>query len=159
MLVRDATEKDLESIFMMGFDVWSDGSTSQEYLDSCFNSEKYKRGQWKVLTDGQRLLSSLIIYPLNKSWFGIGSIATPVKLRNQGWGSKITLEVSKQLESSARTQAIFLFADIKPEFYRNLEFVPLPSEFQEYQSSTCMLRSTDPKNIWSADGFQPPKYF
>lgn len=159
MLVRDAAEKDLESIFLMGFDAWSNGCSFKEYLDSCFNSEKYQRGQWKVLTDGRRLLSSLIIYPLKEIWFGIGSIATPVEMRNQGWGSKITLEISKQLESSGKAQAIFLFADIKPEYYKKLEFVPLPLASQEYQSSTCMVRSTDPKEIWSADGFQPPKYF
>jgi len=146
-------------MFMMGFDVWSEGANTSDYLQGCHNSPKYKKGKWKVLDDGQRLLSSLIVYELSDKWFGIGSIATPVKLRKLGWGSKITMEISKQLESNSNAEAIFLFADINPEFYQKLEFVALPGKFKEYQSSTCMVRAKNPERIWSAVDFIPPKYF
>jgi|SRR3989338_3996726 len=42
--IRKAAPKDLDSIYLMGIDVWSDGSTEQEYLSECRSYPKYKKG-------------------------------------------------------------------------------------------------------------------
>lgn len=140
---------------MMGFDVWSESASAEEYLKGCYESEKYKKGQFKVLEDGDMLLSSLIFYQLSHGWFGIGSIATPAELRKQGWAAKLTLDVAEQLETEMGARAIFLFADINPKFYEKLGFVPLPDTFQNYKSSICMVRASNVEKIWGTEGFQP----
>ena len=98
MKIRDAKGSDFDTVFMMGFDIWSEGSPIENYLKSCYESPKYKKGQFKVLESGDKLLSSLILYQLSESSYGIGSIATPIEFRKQGYGSKITLEIAEQLE-------------------------------------------------------------
>ncbi|MBI3016721.1 MAG: GNAT family N-acetyltransferase, partial [Deltaproteobacteria bacterium] len=89
-LVRKAKPKDLDSIYLMGIDVWSDGNTKAEYLFECRNSPKYKKGEWFVLVDSQdNPVSSLITYTLTEKTIGIGSIATPQSLRKRGYASEL----------------------------------------------------------------------
>ncbi|WP_449355564.1 hypothetical protein ACUL41_06660 [Virgibacillus natechei] len=85
--IREAVNKDMETVYMMGYDAWGDNMPTKEYIEMCHKSSKYKRGNWYVLerTDTKELLSSLIVYELNPSEEiivrGIGSISTPVHLR------------------------------------------------------------------------------
>ena len=43
-LIRTADAKDLDDIFMMGFDVWSEGQSKANYIKDCHLSPKYKKG-------------------------------------------------------------------------------------------------------------------
>ena len=71
--IRKAMPEDLDSIYLMGIDVWSDGSTEKEYLSECRSSPKYKKGEWFVLVDSQdNPISSLITYMLAENTIGIG---------------------------------------------------------------------------------------
>ena len=45
MIVRLAEKSDMNSVYMMGFDVWSEGETEKEYLDGCEDSLKYANGR------------------------------------------------------------------------------------------------------------------
>ena len=58
--IREATDKDMEVVYMMGYDVWGDKMLSQEYVTMCQGSSKYKKGKWYVLeeTDTKELLVS-----------------------------------------------------------------------------------------------------
>ncbi|MFD6211426.1 GNAT family N-acetyltransferase, partial [Peribacillus sp. NPDC060253] len=104
--IREATDKDMEVVYMMGYDVWGDNMLSQEYVTMCQGSSKYKKGKWYVLeeTDTKELLSSLIVYELNLSEDllvrGIGSIATPLHLRQKGYASILIEEVINKLEKN-----------------------------------------------------------
>ncbi|MCB0367926.1 MAG: GNAT family N-acetyltransferase [Bdellovibrionales bacterium] len=157
--LRKANETDFEEIFMMGFDVWSDGQIKTDYLKECHESPKYKKGQWWVLEDGQKtLLCSAITYDFGHSNWGIGSLATPANLRKQGFASELLKKLTLELFNKS-TKSIFLYADISPRFYEKHGFVSLPKEFQKYQSSTCMIKADSPEKIWSEQGFESPNYF
>ena len=158
--IRKAMPEDLDSIYLMGIDVWSDGSTEKEYLSECRSSPKYKKGEWFVLVDSQdNPISSLITYMLAENTIGIGSIATPKSLRKQGYASELIRGVISHYESKEQTRIFFLFADIESKFYEKFEFISLPIEYQKYKSSTCMVRCSDFKELLSQSAFKPPTYF
>ena len=155
MKLREATETEMNDVYMMGFDAWSDDMTKESYLESCTNSSKYKKGKWWVLENGQsELLCSLIVYQFESSVFGIGSIATPLKLRGKGYASDLVNKACTRLEQKNKAKAIFLYSDIRPVFYENLGFVKIRKELQLYDSSICMIRCST-----SADQIGIPKYF
>ena len=138
---REAVESDFCQIYMMGFDVWSIGSSQAEYLEGCRTSPKYKKGKWFVLSKGDDLLSSLIAYDFGKEIAGIGSIATSENIRKQGYASKLISEVILHLEEQRGITTLFLYADISPAFYERFGFVRLPQNSQKYPNSICMVRS------------------
>ena len=158
--LRAAISDDYDSIFMMGFDIWGSGRSTADYLSSCHNSPKYKRGHWWVLVDEDNgPLSSLIIYDLSPQTVGIGSLATLVKLRKRGYASKLLTSIITHLETMNQVSAFYLFADIEPGFYERFGFISLPKAHQQHQNSVCMIRSKEPQDIWSALEFHAPKYF
>ena len=129
---------------MMGFDVWSDDQCKEKYLSGCHDSPKYKKGQWWVLENNNKiLLSSAITYDLGNMNWGVGSLATLENFRNNGYASDLLKSVSVELFGNG-AKNIFLFADINSGFYEKQGFVCLPGKFQKYKSSTCMIMSEWP---------------
>ena len=158
LYMRDAYLNELDQVYLMGEDVWSEGASTSEYLMGCRASSKYKQGQFKILTDGQRLLSSLIVYDLSDDRLGIGSIATPVQQRKKGYASQLILLVMEQAILEGKLD-IFLFSDIGAAFYEKLGFSILPDHHQKYDDSICMLRTERAWDEWLALGLEVPKYF
>ncbi len=156
-LFRPAKPEEMDTIFMMGFDVWSEGTTAQQYLKECQSSEKYKRGKWFVLENSKNQpVCSLITYSFDNEKIGIGSIATQPDFRGKGLAS---LLVKKFLDSASSKQMIFLYSDISPKLYERLGFRALPKQLQQYQTSTCLVWGNGLNIIESRTDFQPPKYF
>ncbi len=166
----------MNEIFMMGYDVWSDGLDEKEYLLICHNSEKYKSGQFKVLVKNSKnkmladsidvnlaqtshLMASLIVYKFDDITFGIGSIAVSVPLRGCGYGSTILKMVVDKLMFESKDCIIFLYSDIDKFFYEKLGFAELPSEFQNHKTTTCMFKSNIQQRKIFKSGFKPPEYF
>ncbi|MDA0145549.1 GNAT family N-acetyltransferase [Vibrio sp. RW] len=139
--LRKAEAHDLELIYLMGFDVWGDGLSSEEYLVGCRNSEKYLEGTWYVLVEKDQVLSSLIVYSgmfdLKEGSFGIGSVATPQELRHQGYASKLVNLVKSELFDRNHCRALYLHSDIGQQFYMKLGFVSI-------QGSDCMIYTKEP---------------
>ena len=136
--VRDASSSELDEIYLMGEDVWSEGTPRDQYLEGCRNSPKYQSGKFKVLTDGKNLLSSLITYDLKDHKIGIGSIATPKQQRKKGYGSEITSAVTESCFNSG-AKHVFLYSDIDAKFYEKLGFHALPDHFQKYPGQYVWL--------------------
>ena len=161
--IREATDKDMKVVYMMGYDVWGDRMLSQEYVTMCQGSSKYKKGKWYVLeeTDSKELLSSLIVYELNLSEDllvrGIGSIATPLHLRQKGYASILIEEVINKLEQNIDCNNFFLYSDIGSDFYRRFNFIEIPSSKQKYKDSICMYYSKE--NDIDSISFDIPDYF
>lgn len=153
---RKAKSEDMNSIFMMGFDVWSDGMNEKKYLEICHQSKKYQRGQWWVLETGDTLVCSLITYDLGENRCGIGSIATLNSQRCQGHASFLLAKVVADLCNGFQT--IFLYADISPTFYRQRGFKELPELFQKYKETRCMYYEKL-GNDFLHHHFSPPPYF
>ncbi|MCK1992220.1 N-acetyltransferase [Peribacillus muralis] len=162
-IMREAAGKDMEAIYMMGYDVWGDNMPANEYISMCQNSGKYKQGQWHVLeeTDTKKLVSSLIVYELNPSENlivrGIGSIATPISERKKGYASLLIQKVINDLEQRMNCTDFFLYSDIGAELYEKLNFKKLPSMKQKYKDSICMYYSKE-KDMESIS-FEIPNYF
>lgn len=147
--MREAKAEDIEVIYMMGYDVWGDKMSQQEYVNSCKNSSKYQKGKWYVLEDlnTKELLSSLIVYNLNPSEEitvrGIGSIATPIHLRSNGYAAALIKKVIVELEEMIHCRHFFLYSDIGVDYYKKLDFIKLPPSKQKYQDSICMYYSKE----------------
>ncbi|EQC43881.1 GNAT family N-acetyltransferase [Bacteriovorax sp. Seq25_V] len=151
MISRKAKEIEYQSIFLMGQDVWSDNMSETEYLETCFKSEKYKKGQWWILEDNGHIVSSLIVYKFKDQSFGIGSIATCPYERKKGYGSKLLTDVIGVYKISGHP--IFLYSDIDAPFYERFGFMTLPEKYQKYRKSVCMCFGE------YDDSFEPPAYF
>ncbi len=154
---RIAKSDELEHIYMMGFDVWSDGTSQVEYLANCRTSSKYARGIWYVLTSDDQPISSLITYKLEPNQVGIGSIATPISYRKRGYASELIKRVMDEFDATLDVPTYFLYTDISPTFYERFGFKALPLEFQKYESSTCMIKPGR-KQVPLTDSTLP-KYF
>jgi len=149
MNIRQAREQDLENIYMMGFDAWSDGHSKEEYLKICRSSKKYANATWYVLeNDKDVLLSSLLIHNLNYlnspkpvEIRGIGSISTPLQLRKHGYASNLVKKTISLINSNVPVNIWFLYSDIGTDFYNKLNFKALPDDLQKYPSTVLMAYS------------------
>jgi predicted acetyltransferase len=169
MNLREAKEKDFEIIYMMGYDVLGDGLSKSDYLLTCKSSVKYANGKWYVLeNDDKVLLSSLLIHNLNHLNYGtgleirgIGSIATQLHLRGQGYGSNIIEKTMLYINRDIPIDIWFLYSDIGTDFYNKHKFQELSNKFQKCTSSLLMANCQP--NIWNINTNIPqieiPNYF
>lgn len=169
MNLREARQKDFETIYMMGYDAWSDGLSESDYLETCKSSVKYANGKWYVLENNDKiLLSSLLIHNLNHlnhstelEIRGIGSISTPLHLRRQGYGSNMIESTMSCINRDLPIDVWFLYSDIGADFYNRLKFEALPNNFQK-RSSGLLMAYCQP-NTWNINTNIPqieiPNYF
>ncbi|MGF1741901.1 GNAT family N-acetyltransferase [Vibrio profundum] len=126
MLLRKAHESELDSIYLMGFDVWGDKLSRSEYLKGCQNSPKYRSGAWYVLVVDDIPVSSLIVYSeqfgLSKRCVGIGSVATHPEMRRLGFAYHLVEGVTQRLLSDTGVDVVFLHSDIQHIFYQKLGY-------------------------------------
>ena len=154
---RKAASLDFDAIFRMGFDVWGKGSEA-DYMENCRASAKYARGEWYVLeAAGGELVSSLIVYALSAGHYGIGSLATSLKARNNGYASQLIVDVLVMLERETPKAIVFLYSDINPKFYERFNFEKIPACAQRYKITTCMVRGKNPAAFTTQQ--QTPEYF
>jgi predicted N-acetyltransferase YhbS len=159
MQIRPAKPSEMDDIYMMGYDVWSEGKTQANYLNHCRNSPKYQRGRWYVLADDRgQPVSSLITYQLSSDAIGIGSIATLPGLRRQGLARRL-VEGVLSLVKRKGAGVVFLFSDIHPGYYEKIGFKPLPEQFQGKKGSVCMAWGASVEELTRQPDFAPPSYF
>lgn len=136
MEIRAAKTEELDAIYMMGYDAWSDGVSKKDYLDECRTSKKYKAGKWYVLLDGEELISSLAVYSsgfgIPQRYCGIGSAATKPQKRSCGYACKLLIAVCKILQREG-FNGVYLHSDIESSFYERLGFTVVAES-----ASKCM---------------------
>lgn len=146
MKTRRTTTKELDTIYLMGFDSWGNGETVDKYLARCYTSPKYKIGKWFVLEKRGTIVASLIVYKdtlnLAANCFGIGSLTTAKNHRNKGYASLLVSQVCQILQSE-KGIAVYLFSDIGPDFYQRLGF--------EQVKDVCMVKKLVPNINLSLD--------
>jgi len=142
MVVRKPARTEMDSVYLMGMDVWNGGDSAKIYLEDCYASEKYEKGQWLVLTLEGELVSSLIVYRdgfnLPGNYFGIGSVATRPEFRNAGYAAYLIEEVVSSIEDE-ECDGVYLFSDIGYEYYQKLGFSLLSSQ-STTSENPCMVR-------------------
>jgi len=125
MTLRAPLTSEMKSIYMMGFDVWSDGESVDDYLKGCESSSKYKQGRWYCLEQKNAVVSSLISYEncfgLAEKYYGLGSVATLPLQRGKGHASFLIQQYVELLNANCAA-GIFLFSDIDPSIYMKLGF-------------------------------------
>ena len=163
---RKATTSEMDHIYMMGFDAWTDGQSEEKYLEGCQTSPKYAKGTRYVLEDSEgKAISSLITYDLDsangKPAIGIGSIATEKMQRKKGFAGQLLWDVINLFFERDGSRVFFLYSDIGPKYYEQFGFIKLPEQFQIRDGSLAMMRcSNEVREILLADpSFQPPGYF
>ncbi|WED29440.1 GNAT family N-acetyltransferase [Vibrio sp. DW001] len=153
MLIRRVKIEELDSVYLMGYDVWGEDLSLNEYLLECRNSSKYKLGCWYVLVVNDKPAASLIVYSgqfgLVKHCYGIGSVATDNEMRGKGFASYLVQSVTHQLLNEEKARAVFLHSDINTEFYEKLGY-------QCIQSTSCMVHLDQSSNSFE-DSI--PSYF
>lgn len=126
MVIRKANKTELDTIYLMGYDVWGGDLPIDEYLTHCQNSDKYGSGCWYVLIIEGKPVSSLIVYSnkfgLSKGCLGIGSVATTPQARGKNYGSQLVLHVTQQLLNDVDSNTVFLHSDIGYMFYEKLGY-------------------------------------
>lgn len=124
-VVRPACSTDMDSIYLMGSDVWGVGSSVEQYLQECRNSAKYQLGQWYCLESNITLISSLIIYKnhfeLQDKYVGFGSISTAPKRRGEGFASRLINACVERLTSEG-CAGVYLRNETDSNIYERLGF-------------------------------------
>ena len=162
MLIRKAKENELEEIYMFGFDVWGEGLDKQAYLRKC-KEVWYKDASWLALKDASGLLSSLCTFDsptfrLPAGSIGLGSLATKPEQRHKGYGKLILEHLLDYVDGRPRRiEAVFLYSEIDPAYYKAYGFMVLPEAYQQHKAP-LMLR-TKYKRYLSRKDFFPPEYF
>jgi len=141
-MIRTPEAREMDAVFMMGFDAWGDRKSRKRYLDGCRNSPHYRQGDWYVLASGADAVSSLITYRdlfrLPPGCHGIGSVATTPALRGQGHGSSLVRSVAGSLEAGG-SRGVFLFSEVGERFYRKLGF-ERTANARHTNGSLCMVK-------------------
>lgn len=165
MEFRPANADELDAVFMMGYDTWSEGLAPEKYLLDCRDSAKYNSAAWYVLADGSTPVASLLIHSF-APWGarivkGIGSVATQPELRGKGYGHSIVSSAVAELTQNQNTGIVFLYSDIRPDFYVRHGFVALPAEYQSAPKSTAMVLMLPHFDRSIIDEYRDrvPKYF
>lgn len=164
---RLVAENELDAVYMMGFDAWSDGQSVERYLAECRASPKYAKGVWYALKNGDgEPVSSLIAYRLDRfdgaDVFAIGSIATTPHERRKGHASALIADVMDLLDDPDGEAVFYLWSDVDPRLYERMGFARLPGLFQSKAGSVAMVRRRKPGFLESAlndPQFRPPSYF
>ncbi len=125
MNIRKATPEDMKEIYQMSFDAWGGDLTENAYIKSCYNSEKYKLGNWYCLEESGEVISSLIIYSsclgLADNYMGLGSISTKPIFRRLGYADKLIRYCIDYL-SKSNCHGLFLFSEIGTKMYEKYNF-------------------------------------
>ena len=165
MTLSPAEENDMTHVFLMGKDAWGAEFQTEEYLDICCASEKYRLGNWFILRDSSGApLSSAISYVIpghnNSSWIGIGSLATEVNSRKKGYGLSCLSMLLEGYEKQQATTGFMLFQDVQTNIYRSAGFVAAESIGYKGAHPSLLLRINE-RNNQEAEYFlkTPPSYF
>ncbi|MDR3543577.1 MAG: GNAT family N-acetyltransferase [Desulfosporosinus sp.] len=142
MIFRQALPQEINFIFSEGYKEWSKNRTFEQYCTD--NSKEDVYGTRYVLDVNNEIVSSLIILKLKdivgKKAYGIGSVLTPKIHAGKGYA---TVLLKNCMPNGKEDSLVFLYSDINPKFYKRFNFKILPSKFQRYEKSVCMVYCED----------------
>ncbi len=148
MLFRQALPQERDLIFSEGYKEWRKNRTLEQYCADNAKEDAY--GTRYVLDVNNEIVSSLIILRLadivGKRVYGIGSVLTPKVHAGKGYATELLKNCIRQHDDE--DSFVFLFSDINPDFYERLRFRILPSDFQKYEKSVCMVYCKE--DSWTA---------
>ena len=165
LILSPAKENDMTLVFLMGQDAWGADYQTEEYLDICYKSEKYRSGNWLILRDSNGTpVSSAICYTIpghnNSSWIGIGSLATEMNSRKKGYGLGCLSMLIDGYEKLQKNKGFMLFQDVDTKIYSSAGFITAESMGYKGTHQNLLLRAGE-KNKQEIEFIlkNPPHYF
>lgn len=161
MIFRQAKQEEYHQLFEEAYKVWPRGRTFQQYCEDNRKEDAY--GTRYVLEVEGEIVCSLIFlqFPSEgaRRRFGIGSVVTPQRHRNNGYATKLLEHCLRQV--SRETDIVLLYSDVHPSFYERLHFRVLPINLQKKAGSVCMVLCGDTswEDISSGSIDSIPDYF
>lgn len=151
LILSPAEENDMTQIFLMGQDAWGAEYQTEEYLDICYNSDKYRSGNWFILKNCKGTpISSAISYAIpglnNRSWIGIGSLSTAVDSRKKGYGLSCLPMLIEAHEKQKKYKDFILFQDIQTKTYNSAGFIAAESMGYTGLHPNLLLRTNKQNN-------------
>ncbi|WKY48139.1 ADP-ribosylglycohydrolase family protein [Eubacteriaceae bacterium ES3] len=162
LVVREAYQDEINKIIKEGYKHFPKDRSLEEYMSD--NSQEDAYGNRYVLENKGEILCSLIILRLKSiaglPVFGIGSLITHDNLTGKGYATTLLKTCISQIEIKSDGY-IFLYSDIRPEFYQKLFFKILPQTLQKIEKSTCMVRCGEAnwEKLLSVSCESIPEYF
>ena len=132
--IRPATDADRAQIYRNSYEMWGrPGMSLEEHIQWRMNCPQHNRGQFFAGNCGDRLVASLIVYPLKfalkervVAGMGIGSVYTVSEYRGRGFAVQMLNHV-EQLQREAGTLVSLLYSDIDPGYYARLGYLTCAS--------------------------------
>lgn len=141
LFVRPAYETEKEEILKEGYKHFPKNRSLEEYISDNLQEDNF--GTRYVLVNNDLILSSLIVLKLknifNVPVWGLGSIVTHGEMTGKGYATSLIKKCIESIEEKEDV-FIFLYSDIRPDFYQRLGFKLLPDKLQKNKKSICMVR-------------------
>lgn len=115
--------------YRLAYESWGDDRPIDEWVDRRLESPRHNRADWWVLTlDDGEVAASLGTYDLDFRYrgdsidgIGIGAVHTAPEHRNNGFATRLCERVHEEADEAGNDIA-FLYSDIDPDFYRDLDY-------------------------------------
>lgn len=161
MVIREAKQKEIKPLLEEGYKIWHKGRTFEEYYKDNTREDAY--GTRYVLEENGSVVSSLIILKFGKRFgcdaYGIGSVLTGRTYAGRGYATSLINASIGKLHKEE--DILFLYSEIRPEFYERFHFRVLPERLQKREGSYCMVSCTEKvwEDILNAGPESIPDYF
>ncbi|MEE4192244.1 MAG: GNAT family N-acetyltransferase [Halieaceae bacterium] len=153
MHIREGSQSERDSYFMMGFDAWHEGRTEQQFLEALQPVERYDRGTWYVLQGESGPVAVLIVYRsglgLPRGCWGIGSVATALEHRRQGFAGTLIQHVI-DLARAESARGIYLFSGVDTAYYARFGFACVQAPQPQDQAPCMVLALEDREELMKA---------
>jgi predicted N-acetyltransferase YhbS len=128
MAIQVATFEQRLELHRNSHEIWGEGTTVEKYIEKCFDSNRYGRAEWWVLTRKGRVLSSLALFSIDflvsgniVSGFGIGSVHSRFDFRRQGLAGRLCRHAIR-VATERECRLGLLFTDVAPDYYGRMGF-------------------------------------
>ncbi len=153
MHIREGSQQERESFFMMGFDAWGGGKSEEEFLEALRPVQRYDLGTWYVLQGEDGPVAALILYRsglnLPAGCWGVGSVATWPEHRRRGYAAVLMQHVVA-LGEEEDARGIYLFSGVSPDYYRQFGFEFVSAAQPEDQDPCMVLAYQDVEELSNA---------
>lgn len=145
MNLVQASEKQIDELFMAVFNHWNEGLSQVDYLKKGHQILKNRNGQWWYLENQGARLSSMVVFRFSNDLIGLGWINTPENLQGKGYAGKLIDLVIHKFKQLNPAVSFILYSEINPDYYQKFGFEPLEEHFQtDLGRSVCMVKGSVP---------------
>lgn len=151
--IHPASSSEQHAAYVNVHEVWGRNLPMDVFLNHRYQSETHNRADWFVLTEGEKVVSSLGRQPLQFQFCGkilkgcgIGSVHTHPDYRQKGYAAALLRRVD-QWSSEQGHQISLLFSDIDPTYYARLGYERWSADFSICDRDMLLKLSDGPVRL------------